>query len=512
MLSELQRLVLAIFFGISSLTAGGLALRALSLRQKATWASSFVWMACGAILWMISNGLGLQSTSLGVYDFFNRIDALGMALFSLGLLLFAVQWSLRVRRIPRALLVLLGALTLLDQGVLWSNGLHHWMWRTQAVPGGFASIDGPLFPLHLGYIYLILGAGLFLFLRAFAVRKGLFRMQAGLLLIGVLILLVASITVEAMGREWIPMVDEASIFSIFTILAFAYVTLRYRAFELMPAANQLILNNMRDGVIVLDQDGLVVMANRAAEEILGDEAGRMVGKPALDLLDHWSLAVRSAWPDRRSGREVEVFQPAQRHFRLHAAPLKDTAGQPLGELVTLYDISERKELELRLDLMAKSDPLTGSYNRSHFIECAGRLFRQAQRYHRPLSLAMLDLDHFQRVNEEFGEAVGDQMLKTVAALCLANLRRSDVFARYDGEEFVWMLPETGEEEARLVAQRLCDAIRVQEMEGGPVTASIGVVGILPGDSLTMEGFLDMAAQALQASKEAGRDRVTVWMD
>jgi diguanylate cyclase (GGDEF)-like protein/PAS domain S-box-containing protein len=512
LLSELQRWSLVTFFCLSSLITVALAWRTFQSRHKIYWAYSFGLMSAGGILWMLSNGLGLLSTSVTVYDFFNKLDYLGIEVCILGLLFFSIQWAQRWKHIPRLILIICAVAALAVQALIWTNDLHHWMWTTLPAPNGFISANGSLFVIHLLFSYLLGTASLVLLLRAFFVREGMFRVQAGILLIGVLVPVTISFGVDALGWDVIPMVDEAALSLIFAVLAIAFITLRYRALELLPIAANLVLENMRDGVIVIDQAGLVVFTNRAAEKLLKLEAAKIIGKPVLELLDSLSLDVRNKWPERETGFEVQSVEPPERFYQLYATPLKETGAEQAGEMLTLYDVSDRKLMEERLQHMAISDPLTGCFNRGHFMECAGRLFRQAQRYRRPLTVAMLDLDNFKRVNDLYGHASGDRVLKSVATACLANLRRSDVFARFGGDEFVVMMPETGEEEGRLVAERLCEAVRSQFLESGQLTASIGVVGMQPGDNLPMERLLDMADQAMYASKQAGHDRVTVWMD
>lgn len=122
---------------------------------------------------------------------------------------------------------------------------------------------------------------------------------------------------------------------------------------------------------------------------------------------------------------------------------------------------------------------------------------------------MLDIDHFKRVNDLHGHAVGDQALKTVAQACLTQLRSGDVIGRLGGEEFGVLLPETGWEEARRAGQRLCQAVRALEMRHGEasvtVTLSLGLAALKPGRNF--EDLMRAADQALYQAKAAGRDRL-----
>jgi two-component system cell cycle response regulator len=207
---------------------------------------------------------------------------------------------------------------------------------------------------------------------------------------------------------------------------------------------------------------------------------------------------------------VVLHGEVSRSYRLAAQDLIEGQAESAGKMVMIYDLTQQKQLESNLREMAINDPLTGCFNRGHFLECAGKQFRQAQRYHRPLSVVLLDLDHFKRINDEYGHATGDRVLKRIVSACLASLRRSDIFARYGGEEFVVMMPETEASDALLVAERLREAISGQFFQGASVTASIGVAWLDPEEEVDLDRLLDRADQAKYRSKELGRDRVTLW--
>jgi diguanylate cyclase (GGDEF)-like protein len=163
--------------------------------------------------------------------------------------------------------------------------------------------------------------------------------------------------------------------------------------------------------------------------------------------------------------------------------------------------------------LAIIDPLTGQYNRRHFFEKAEHELIRAQRYARPLSAIMLDIDHFKRINDTYGHSVGDQVLRAVAQHCRQALRAIDLLGRYGGEEFSILLPDTSLADARLVAERLCQQLPLTPIEIAEdvitVTVSQGVA-TLNGSSSNIDQLLDHADQALLEAKRAGRNRVVAW--
>jgi diguanylate cyclase (GGDEF)-like protein len=177
-----------------------------------------------------------------------------------------------------------------------------------------------------------------------------------------------------------------------------------------------------------------------------------------------------------------------------------------------------------LTTLANVDGLTGLFNRRHFDTLASTEWTRSQRYSRPLSIMIVDIDHFKAVNDRFGHDAGDDVLKAVADVCRSTKRETDTLARIGGEEFALLLPETDEAAALAAAQRLLDHVRRCSPTIGPetlaVTVSIGVASASlspisgpnpsPKAIPNMSGIaslLKRADDALYEAKHSGRDRV-----
>lgn len=178
-----------------------------------------------------------------------------------------------------------------------------------------------------------------------------------------------------------------------------------------------------------------------------------------------------------------------------------------------------RKSEEELTLLAITDSLTGLYNRRHFYKLAEIEISKRLRYSRPLSVMMFDIDLFKHVNDNFGHAIGDMVLKMVAKTTKEILRTTDISARYGGEEFIVLLPETPVAQAAVAAERLRRQIEITAVQAEKcpitVTASFGVSDYLgktkakPHERVQSE-FIANADRALYASKNAGRNRVTVF--
>jgi diguanylate cyclase (GGDEF)-like protein len=183
-----------------------------------------------------------------------------------------------------------------------------------------------------------------------------------------------------------------------------------------------------------------------------------------------------------------------------------------GYTVVMREVTQQHFAVDQLTRMLTKDYLTGICNRSHFFEVAARECLRAIHYSLPLALISMDLDHFKLVNDTYGHAAGDEVLKSFTKACTASLRPNDTFARLSGEEFVVLLPSTTMSGAGELANRLLAAIHAATAQvGGNVvhfTASLGCSG-LNTNVTTLKALLASADKALYVSKKSGRDRVTL---
>jgi diguanylate cyclase (GGDEF)-like protein len=180
-------------------------------------------------------------------------------------------------------------------------------------------------------------------------------------------------------------------------------------------------------------------------------------------------------------------------------------------LLVGHDVTERERLFREVERLSLTDPLTKLSNRRHFESEARRLIALALRHSHPLSVVMLDVDHFKKVNDTWGHGTGDIVLRGVANTCIGATRTTDVRGRLGGEEFCLLLPETDASGAAVMAERLRLAIAssVYEAEGTSfhVTVSFGVAEL--GAAVALEQLLAAADRALYRAKTTGRNRIVI---
>lgn len=286
---------------------------------------------------------------------------------------------------------------------------------------------------------------------------------------------------------------------------------------------RLIVNSIDEGLMIIEPNGRIQYANPACDRYLGYAPGELAGRTLDDLLapsvaqeylDTFTRSVAGAnAPDCRGAREVLI---RQRDGNLRAMDLTltpMTADQPLF-VALLHDITHHKQSENALQRAALVDPLTKIANRRHFDTFLEKEWQRAVRSSQPLSLIVLDVDHFKGYNDSLGHAAGDACLQQVAmALQSHALRATDLAARYGGEEFVLLFGETGFEAASALGEAIrahIESLHIPNPRSTTsewVTASLGVATIVPTQLDDLKDFFVCADRAMYAVKDAGRNGV-----
>lgn len=275
-------------------------------------------------------------------------------------------------------------------------------------------------------------------------------------------------------------------------------------------------------VKILAPDGTLLQINRAGLDMLEAESdAQVIGRRLVDVVtapyrEAFDELTRKVCRGESGSLEFEMVGLKGQHRWLdtHAVPMRDASGGITGLLGVTRDITERRRVEQELARLAQTDPLTGLANRRHFMAQAEEELSRTHRYGGPLSVLMVDIDHFKRVNDTYGHKTGDLVLQRFADLSRHMLRDIDTIGRIGGEEFAILLPETDGSRGREVAERLRSALAEAELpveQGLPLrfTASIGIAS-LAGPGVNIDTLLNQADQALYEAKHAGRNRVRAY--
>lgn len=277
-----------------------------------------------------------------------------------------------------------------------------------------------------------------------------------------------------------------------------------------------LVETMPNPVWFKDADGILRLCNRAFRilfHIPGETwqclpADRVLPPPLARLDQDVDEELRRSGAP---GISFETTHETPEGIRALVVGKSQVPGAAGGTIGVVTDITERKQMESRLRLLATTDELTGCLNRRAFFSIAEQELERAARYGGAVSILMIDLDHFKHINDRFGHGVGDRALKAAAAAMADGLREIDALGRLGGEEFAVLLPETLLDGALPVAERLRAAVAAVELplDGGTVlrlTASLGAAERLPEESAP-DQLLARADSALYRAKAEGRNRV-----
>jgi len=299
------------------------------------------------------------------------------------------------------------------------------------------------------------------------------------------------------------------------------------------------------GYCTISEKGLILEANMTAAFMLGVDRSALVKKPVSQFIarEHQDIYYLHRKQLFETGKpqtcELQMLKKDGTSFwaYLDATTVQDDNGVPVCR-ITLSDITLRKKEEAELLVMkealgmanqklqialtrekelSNTDVLTDLCNRRHFFEIAANEFYAAVRYEHPLTIILFDVDDFKQVNDTLGHAAGDKALQHVALAASGQLRMIDVLARYGGDEFIILLPQTSTQDAFPLAERIRESVAAQRIASDKgifsVSTSIGIAEMrhtLNGE--TIESIIQRADKAMYAAKAGGRNRTGIYSE
>ncbi len=278
-------------------------------------------------------------------------------------------------------------------------------------------------------------------------------------------------------------------------------------------------DSVRDAIFLHDAAFRVVRANAAYAMLAGMPVEETAGKPYWEVFPKLGgpLPNCRAGTEPKSWHEEEFTLPDGRAYLSRSSPIADESGAYLYSLHVLQDVTVRNQLEARLRDLSLVDGLTGIANRRRFDEVLLREWARARRDGRPLSLLMVDVDHFKDYNDRYGHPAGDACLQQIAmAIDGIAHRAADQTARYGGEEFAVILPNADAATAATMAEKIRAGVaalgRPHEASDTAafVTISIGVATTIPAQASNAANLVAAADKALYEAKRSGRNRVVAF--
>jgi diguanylate cyclase (GGDEF)-like protein len=490
------------------------------------------WAGTYAIMW--------SATTLEAQVFWLSATFVGVVLALPALLAFALEYAHLGRYLTRPTLALLAVHPVVTLALLVTDPWHHLFYSGYALVtrNNLLELDwerGPWFWVTTGYGYLVLLTVVAVLVRAAWRSPRLYQAQATSMVAAVLFPWIANFITQSTFRYFSELDLTPVMFSLAGV-AMAYGLYRHQLLDLVPVARGVIFERIEDGVLVLDGRNRIVDANLTATRVLG-RGQNLVGRAVEEVLAEFPDLLTRYGHAPRAQAEVQVGEAT---LELQITPLAEGRPEPPdspgGRVIVWRDATARKQaeaelraanerlqtqlaeiaaLQTQLQEAAIRDPLTGLYNRRYLGETLPRELSRAARECYPVAVVILDIDFFKQVNDTFGHAAGDRVLRWLAAVLTAQTRAGDLACRYGGEEFLVLLPNTTAAQAaqRAEAWRAAFADPHQGPPDLPArpTLSAGVTEFTtaPRAPLDPDGLIHEADMALYAAKQGGRNRVAL---
>ena len=520
---------------VVSLVVGVLVLQ----RQNAKGGVALALLMFQFALWAGANYVRWSLLDTNAQIFWIRLSHAVFVPAPLTFLVFIAQLTGRDRWLTQINLLLLSIEPLLTIAVIALNpaSLFYRLFHPVMAHGfdQMAWDPGPWFWFNTACSYLFLLGAVVVLLRALLQAGAYARVQLATVLVGCVIPwgvnAYALLTPAAsQNLELTPLAAAAS------GVIFTYALFRQRLLDIVPVARGLLFENLRDGVLVLDTNNRLVDANRAAQRILHiDDAA--YGTHIWEIVPHWREFGEAADMSRPEvSFELQSRRDPSRYYDVSVIALLDNRGRQNGHLISLRDITERKQAELALHKMnlrlqrqvkkisalhdelqeqAIRDPLTGLYNRRYLDETLEREFSRARRASYPISVILMDADEFKQVNDTYGHKSGDRVLTVLGEIIRQSIRAGDIPCRYGGEEFVIVLPDTPIEIAAQRAEQIRQRFHSVRFFKGeePVVPSLSLgIAAYPANGRSAGKVLHAADRAMYAAKSAGGNKAVRYDD
>lgn len=470
------------------------------------------------VFYCVGYALEINQTSAAGLLLALRVEYWGISFLPACWLLLAMRYAGYDGDWPRWLygvlfLVPVGTLVLIN-----TNSWHHLYYASFQIDtsGPFpmsAFEKGLWYQINAFYIHICFFAGNLLFFRMMIRSMGRSRKQAACMFFTSVIPWIGLFIYQA-GLAPYRLDIVPFTFAIVGPL-FAIGLFRFGIFDFIPIARHTVFEAMCDPVLVVDTAGRLADYNPAAAKMFPELAEGVIGRRLCQVLPLHQELLQFFADETLISAEMTIGAGAGLPvFHLSQIPIAGKGGEAVAHILIMHDITRQKQQLEIFQERARLDALTGIFNRGYFMERAERSMQYMLRNGHPFTLGILDLDHFKRINDQYGHLTGDDALRKAAQAFTAVLRDGDLLGRYGGEEFIFFLPETVPETGLHVAERLRQKLSSLSIASGDeavhITASFGLTGRLPDDpEISLLELCKKADAALYQAKGAGRNRVVL---
>ncbi|MFC7685062.1 histidine kinase N-terminal 7TM domain-containing protein [Ureibacillus sp. GCM10028918] len=508
--------LLIIIAGVLSLT---LSLFSYLKLKNAPGARQYMFVTLLSAIFTFLYAFELSAATLKEIKFWLGLEYIVMPFIPAFILLMCLEYiGIKLRQ---RYLFLLFSLPLVTVFMHHTNELHHLYYSAVGLradaPFPIVSLEyGPFFYVHSFYLFLCLSTSIIILL--LQLKKSIFRFRVQL------IIMVAGLFAPIVANSFYlndlsPYgIDLGPVSMSISFILHGVALFSLQMFNVLPIARERVFDNMLEGVIVLNEKGVIVDFNKAILRVMPVLGTLSIGKGIAIVLTGNEKLVELI--TRGEECEYECVEGIRNeHYQVRFSQVVNKRGASIGTIVTFANITERIEMQQKLSELANFDGLTKVCNRRYFMDQTVAILESILHKEIDATLIMFDIDHFKMINDTYGHEAGDVVLSKVAHVAKTSLRSQDLIGRYGGEEFIILMPAFNVEEAVNLADTIRKAISESltyfHNDHIMVTASFGISSIQITPLNQEEAFkqaLRNADQALYAAKDNGRNNIQIYTE
>jgi diguanylate cyclase (GGDEF)-like protein/PAS domain S-box-containing protein len=524
---------------LNTIMALNLAFR-IARKRSAPGCISAVYMFIALAIWAFSYGMTALTVQPDLKLFWLKMENIGIVSVPVFWFFFTTQYTQRDKWLTRPVQALFWVIPFITLFLLFSD---RWIttYYLSFIPftpngGPFIVGKGSWYFVQLVQTYLIIAVGTLMLVWHVFQFRDIYRQQIILVLVALavpwLVNVFYQIGATIFPSIYIP-IDLTAIFFTITAALISVAVFGLQLFDMVPIARNSVMESISEMVLVIDASDRVLDVNRAARLWLKKNSKEIIGSNISVALSAYPRILARYFAATSAHDEVEIPDSPPRMFEIKISPLYARFGTLEGRVIVARDITERKNMETdlmsaneslkaqlaeievlqdKLREQAVRDSLTGVYNRRFLAESLDGVVARAERDKKPISVVVMDIDHFKTFNDRFGHKCGDMVLQSLAKLLCDHTKNGDIVCRYGGEEFVVLMPNTTLDQAFECAESWrsvfeADAIKSQG-QLLQATFSAGVASF-PLHGTNGEAILQAADHAMYRSKANGRNLVTI---
>ncbi|MFJ8246244.1 histidine kinase N-terminal 7TM domain-containing protein [Peribacillus asahii] len=485
--------------------------------KDAPGAKPYIIVTLLSAIFTFSYACELASTTLEQIKFWLNMEYLALPFIPVFILLMCFEYV--GQKLKHWMYYLLFVIPINTIFMHSTNDLHHLYYTSVELrsdsPFPIIKLEwGPWFYIHAIFLFLCLMISVLILLMQ--LKKSVFRFQMQILMMiaGLIVPIIANhFYLNGLSPYGI---DLGPVSMSISFLFHGAALLSFQMFNVAPIARDTVFENMKDGIIVLNQNGVIVDYNHAMLNALPILNNHVIGKALLDVLNGDKQLVDIIYHKQEGDYEL-CLDGKMIHYHIRFSPVRNKNNLPIGQIITFVDVTERVYMQKELQQLASMDGLTQVFNRTFFMKKAELLFDTLTMSGGNLSVIMFDIDHFKKVNDTFGHEAGDAVLTQIVSVAKENLREIDFMGRYGGEEFIICMPDTllpeAYERANAIREKISESYTCINDKQICVTSSFGIsfAQIVAGDhSQSIQILTREADLALYAAKGKGRNCVELY--